>query len=477
MKTVLIVEDEKLIRQGLRKMIQRSGVPVEVIMECNNGETALEILKEQSIDVMFTDIRMPKMDGIELVERMQECYDDFNYAVAMMHNGVLEYLLKPIEREKICDILARLNQEIEEGREQEKTRQKLGQQQIRHLMLLAEMPEEELTMLETQYDQHFILDLSGKPYVVCCRNRKKEEESCPKDCLFLGDVEGNDLFLIEAEALSDRPGEYPFLQEYTGISRPHQGIRELREAYLEAREMRRCAFCTNRSQMRYGQEMPLVADEMKLQRVQLLGTDRTEELQHVWTQFFYEVKHGRIGVRDFEECMTDFLTETLKTYRNVLEEKENCGEINEITDPFGEDAIDRYEQKVLAFVTGLQARILSQFDTNGNQQKMKQAVAYIEEHYASDLNMAVVSNYLSMNYSLFSYSFKQYTGSNFVNYLRDIRMKEAKRLLAGTDMRIAEISQAVGYENEKHFMKLFKGCCGVSPSEYRRNMGFTGDES
>ena len=61
---------------------------------------------------MFTDIRMPKMDGIELVERMQECehipltvaisgYDDFNYAVAMMHNGVREYLLKPIEREKI----------------------------------------------------------------------------------------------------------------------------------------------------------------------------------------------------------------------------------------------------------------------------------------------------------------------------------------------------------------------------------------
>lgn len=178
------------------------------------------------------------------------------------------------------------------------------------------------------------------------------------------------------------------MQEYTGISRPHQGIRELREAYLEAREMLRCAFCTNRSQMRYGQEMPrvpqklvqeaskLVADEMKLQRVQLLGTDRTEELQHVWTQFFYEVKHGRIGVRDFEECMTDFLTETSKTYRNVLEEKENCGEIKEITDPFGEDAIDCYEQKVLAFVTGLQAQILSQFDTNGNQQKMKQAVAY-----------------------------------------------------------------------------------------------------
>ena len=131
----------------------------------------------------------------------------------------------------------------------------------------------------------------------------------------------------------------------------------------------------------------------------------------------------------------------------------------------------------MEFVLQLHEKINSSYDQNKNVQKIKMAVDYIEENYAKDLNMAVVSNYLSMNYSLFSYSFKQYTGSNFVNYLRDIRMKEAKRLLAGTDMRIAEISQAVGYENEKHFMKLFKGCCGVSPSEYRRNMGFTGDES
>ena len=63
MKTVLIVEDEKLIRQGLRKMIQRSGVPVEVIMECNHGETALEILKEQSSDVMFTAVSYTHLAG------------------------------------------------------------------------------------------------------------------------------------------------------------------------------------------------------------------------------------------------------------------------------------------------------------------------------------------------------------------------------------------------------------------------------
>lgn len=109
MKTVLIVEDEKMIRQGIRTMIQRSDVPVEVIMECANGEMALDILRSQKVDVMFTDIRMPKMTGVELVQRMQELsekplivavsgYADFSYAVEMLRLGAREYLLKPVER-------------------------------------------------------------------------------------------------------------------------------------------------------------------------------------------------------------------------------------------------------------------------------------------------------------------------------------------------------------------------------------------
>ena len=121
------------------------------------------------------------------------------------------------------------------------------------------------------------------------------------------------------------------------------------------------------------------------------------------------------------------------------------------------------------WLLALHEHINSQFDTNKNQQKIKQAIDYIRENYDKDLNMAVVSNNISMNYSLFSYLFKEYTGSNFVNYLKGIRMQEAKKLLAETDLRINEISAKVGYDNEKHFMKLFKTSCGVSPSEYRKN--------
>lgn len=106
----------------------------------------------------------------------------------------------------------------------------------------------------------------------------------------------------------------------------------------------------------------------------------------------------------------------------------------------------------------------------GLVRKCSQAIAYIQENYNKDLNMAVVSNYISMNYSVFSFEFKNYAGVNFVTYLKELRMKEAKKLLEETDKKIIEISQMVGYENEKHFMKLFKSICGVSPSEYRKNM-------
>ena len=166
MKTVLIVEDEKMIRQGIKVMVQRSGVPVEVIIECNNGETALDVIREQKVDVMFTDIRMPKMDGIELVRRMQECehipltvaisgYDDFSYAVEMLRTGVREYLLKPVERQKIKEVLEKLEQELVERKQKNVENKKIGYQQMKYFLQNEESTPQELELMEKQYGSVF----------------------------------------------------------------------------------------------------------------------------------------------------------------------------------------------------------------------------------------------------------------------------------------------------------------------------------
>lgn len=486
MKTLLIVEDEKLIRQGIKTMVQRSGVPVEVIIECNNGEMALEVLREQKVDVMFTDIRMPKMDGIELVKRMQECehvpltvaisgYDDFSYAVEMLRKGVREYILKPVEREKITEVLKRLNDELENSKEKGMTNLQIGYQQMKHLMLDDHISEEEIINTEKQYEALFF---AGE-YRVCCRNARVGERSGTDNYILLEDMEGNDIYVVSEENVT-----YLLKNElesgYIGISNKYQGLRGLREAYKEALQMRRAAYLSN-TNIRYfevvdsnippalAQEAERLASaETNLQRVQQIGNEQLPDALKSLKQLFEVCRKGRVEADVFRNCMVDFLEQTEQTYKSIMPSFERRA--STLKQVWVEECLDAYEEKMLLFVNQLHEKIIQQSDSGKNIQKMKKAIEYIQEHYADDLNMAVVSNHISMNYTLFSYSFKQYTGSNFVNYLKDIRMEEAKKLLAETDMKIIEISQSVGYDNEKHFMKIFKSTCGVSPTKYRKNM-------
>ena len=101
-------------------------------------------------------------------------------------------------------------------------------------------------------------------------------------------------------------------------------------------------------------------------------------------------------------------------YQRVLDIEESI--LNNFKNPLNYDNIDDYFEDLLSWLTKTGYEINSQFDDYKNKSKVHKAIKYINENYNKDLNMAVVSNYISMNYSLFSQSFKQYTGSNFVDY-------------------------------------------------------------
>ena len=387
--------------------------------------------------------------------------------------GVREYILKPVEREKLWDIMKKLEHEITESRENSRTNKRLGHQQLKYLMLNEQITEEEIKTLQTEYESEFDL----QHFYVCALNAK-ETKAVGEQYIYLHNIEGNDVYLV-SEKNEQLLLKNELVCEHVGISVLHSGIRELREAYQEAVEARHHAFCTNQEIFRAGepgkrisevfceQGQKLIGTEMKLQRVQLLGTDKTEELVRVWNGLFHAVKNEWIMPADFAECMDSFFSEVKKTYRNVLAEEEET--MKRLADYYSFPTMETWKAEFMEWLLSLHEHINSRFDTNKNQQKIKQAIDYIQQNYDKDLNMAVVSNHISMNYSLFSYLFKEYTGSNFVNYLKNIRMEEAKKLLAETDLRINEISTRIGYDNEKHFMKLFKASLGVSPSEYRKN--------
>ena len=486
MKTVLIVEDEKLIRTGIKTMVQRSGVPVEIIMECANGEAALEILKEQPVDVMFTDIRMPKMDGIELVSRTMELsnpplvvaisgFDDFSFAVEMLRHGVREYLLKPVEREKITDILKKLNAEIEKRQSIQQAEKKVGYQQLKFIFTSGAMTQEEEELLEQKYSNLFF----DKPYVVCVTGKTVMPEE-NRSYIYVEDVEDGDVFIVEADNLDELCAN-ELAEANAGISAPYSGIRDLLTAYKEAYAMRKRAFCIGkevRSEKEVRVSVPeglrvqaqkLLREQNCMQRIQLIGTDKTDELTRHWNSLFEQTKRESITQEEFVKAILLFLDEVGVIYRNAVSD-ENIKTVSECKHMLAYAGIVQFEEALMGLILDIHNAINNQLDANRNRQKIKEAVDYIKQNYNKDLNMAVVSNHISMNYSLFSFSFKQYTGNNFVNYMKELRVAKAKELLADTDMKIIEISRKIGYDNEKHFMRIFKAECGVSPSEYRKNM-------
>lgn len=98
---------------------------------------------------------------------------------------------------------------------------------------------------------------------------------------------------------------------------------------------------------------------------------------------------------------------------------------------------------------------------------MTRAIQYIHAHYSEDLNMAVVSNSVSLNYTYFSQAFKAYTGLSFVQYVKRLRVTEAKKLLECQGGKIYEIAANVGFDNAKHFNKVFRELEGMTPQQFR----------
>ena len=126
---VLIADDERIVRENMRQYIPWASMGMEVVDAVENGALALDILKSVPVDIMLMDIRMPVMDGLELLENIRalglnvlvivlSAYDQFEYAQkAIQSRLVFEYVLKPVKRRDFCQLLQRAAASLEEQRD------------------------------------------------------------------------------------------------------------------------------------------------------------------------------------------------------------------------------------------------------------------------------------------------------------------------------------------------------------------------
>jgi two-component system response regulator YesN len=130
--------------------------------------------------------------------------------------------------------------------------------------------------------------------------------------------------------------------------------------------------------------------------------------------------------------------------------------------------IQDYIHCVEGLLFGLNDYIRHLRSVHVDQKDMVRALEYIKANYANELSMTMVSNYVSLNYSYFSQAFKEYAGMSFVQYLKKLRIDKAKELLETTELKVMDIGERAGFENTKHFNRVFRESVGVAPLEYRQ---------
>ncbi len=478
MDRLLIVEDEKLIRQGLKSMIQRSGLPIGEILECRNGEEALALLHSTHVDVMFTDVRMPRMDGLTLIRKIQEevaqkpaivvisGYDDFNYAVEAMRYGSREYILKPVERSRVHEILVKLERVVQEKKalgSRQDNLAKISRQQLKYMLLNPQITDEEVRDIKSSFSDMLV---SGAYVVICQRN--KIDLPCEEVAVQLENIGAFNVIVVpdihHRDFIARRLSDF-----YVGVSAAHSDLSDFRVAFEEAAECRKSAFFTSRRVVTL-EDLPPVSDQPLTQTPAQLARQLGSKDYGKLVPFFHELlgnaSRSKVSPAAFESFILEFLDLLAQRFGSQL--RELTDKLADLRAVYGFSTIDSYRLALFDWLDLAHIKVHSEIERSKTHARMQEAIAYIDENFGKNLNMAIVSNSMSINYSVFSQTFKEYTGKNFVDYLRDLRIAKAKSLLADTELKISEISALTGYTDDKYFMKAFKAAVGVSPTQFRK---------
>jgi len=510
----LLVDDEKYIRNGIRAIISRAQSIFTEIDECVNGIEALKKLSENTYDLVITDLLMPQIDGIELVARIDGMeykpytvvlsgYDDFKYAQKAIKYGVKAYLLKPVDRNELLNIVKKAQEEY-----YKKQRMDTGTASSRNweffsnqfkLMLLSENTtrDEEERLLHTCG-----MDLENQDYRVISLNSSEIydcEDKLENNQALVSNIKN---YLFETETfgycfLDNRDNAVLVANAATGIDelletvdnsfgtrctagvgRYFRDVSLMRRSYAESDYALKYKLLQPDSPIIYYSDIEEPDDSfvMPVRLVKnlagMLDTERREDLGRMLGQLFdeksvrkYHLQYGEKLAALLKAEIIGYLSEHIPHKLEFIKEQENS--FKSIFEFYSINDFTRHMKKLVLNIN----EVLLQFKNICNTDKsIETAVRYVQDNFRSDLTMARVANHISLNYSYFSILFKEKTGMNFVDYLRMIRIEKAKELLQNSMYKIYEVAEMVGYSNTKHFTTTFRALTGISPKEYREKL-------
>ena len=476
---VLVVEDEAPILRNICRLIEKCNPAFQVYYRAQNGKNALEVIRTQPVDLIFLDIRMPVMDGLEVMRHMKQeeleipvivvsGYKDFEYVQQALRHGSMDYLLKPVKMEELrqilnkaeqyfikrncCDTPKRLDGEAETDGKKESVQYEFAlccfgafyiEQYTQTISVLQERMEERLRgFLHSQLDEEEFWLIPGK--------------NAQEQFVLLRQGNGR---------LGELLRRFLKSESHTTIVLTiilYRRSLYMHEIYKAQKEMRRGAMLSmsvEESGLFELEECEAIEPDMKMSLL---------EAVHFPAQMYEAVreeieKRGKKRYDILRVLKAAFLIYSGKfpcRYNNIyLEESVN----SIIESVYSMEALYQ-EVKKLIVDAFYEESVIS-----GNKEKFAYEVRnYLEGHYSMHVSNQTLSDEFGFVPAYIRTIFQQQFQQSPMEYLQRVRIEKSKTWLKETELSLKEIAEALGFSDQLYFSKVFKKTENMTPTEYRR---------
>ncbi|MDY8022383.1 response regulator [Paenibacillus polymyxa] len=526
----IVVDDETFTRKGLLQLMDWQACGFEIVGEADNGEDALELISRIHPDLVITDIRMPVLDGLELIRSVLEQstehpefiilsgYSDFAYAQQALRYGVHDFILKPIDEGDFSATLRKLSERLHREQQNAQRYQNHHTGGLLETVIMNQVDDTSVTHWEQQLclgeatymyyvlvelnDQHpwrsgddgvmlslfqlrelieqaLHLLMDGKYPLYVHEHRNRIGLIVPD--FFLECFEGKVEVFMKAlqreiegmKPLKDQLGSRVFI--YAG--KPVNRLQNIQQSYASAKEAVLHKYIHDHSGIvTYLQEaMPPLHYKNIHQDVLDRLTEQVEELRldelrgtvdYLFSSFREEYYAPEAMKMSLHQCVLSIV----RVIQNMQGNERSLQSLEPMMNWQDMNlSLGELQRLFTAFAeeSGRYIGVLRKDCQQGGIQNIR---AYIEQHAAENISLKNIAARFYMNPVYLGQLFRKTYGVYFNEFLLKLRVQEAKRLLRQTDLRIYEIAERVGFGSSDYFVTQFEKMTQATPSEYRNSL-------
>ena len=519
MLKILLADDNLLTLNQLGEMIDGSGLPAVVAGQAMDGRRAAQLLEELDPDILITDVDMPLMNGVELVQLVRERglrakvialsnFDSFHFVKPILKCGAVDYLLKheltqELLIQKIEEARRQLEQDARSARQEQAFSLAARQGFLKNLILglPCESTEQELMLRRQEFlcSQNALSVLQIVGFQILYHSHSPQERSrvvqsvlriCTSVCgavdngLACALENGEFALFFHFENAASQQRIYEQAREYAALVAGNLrrllnlgmlmetvvftgGILQVRQSYLQAHaRLMQQPF----SQMEGASEM---AQGLKLSQEQQLIEALTQgdraAVKRIAQQAVLECCAGGGPVQPLVMAF-------IRIGEQVRSSRGGRGGGAAITAFQNKFRRSLLPQEICAGVLDYLDSVCACAASRRYSEYVQKAVGFIYENYAREISLEEMASAIGISSVYLSKIFKAETGSSFVDFVNEKRLEAARRLLRETGLSVREISEQVGMPNYSYFIRLFREKNGVTPLRFRRGRGNSGEE-